>query len=120
FQLVQLGAIGLFLAAGFFALMTGGTRRIELCAAEYILGSAFMFAMLVAFVRGNALSTEFGAMFLLVLAAASVLARQHWVGRIDHVFRCAYIALIASVLVVQPTEYLTSVVGTVERSIALV
>ena len=44
FQLVQLGAIGLFLAAGFFALMTGGTRRIELCAAEYILGSAFMFA----------------------------------------------------------------------------
>lgn len=120
FQLVQLGAIGLFLAAGFFALMTGGTRRIELCAAEYILGSAFMFAMLVAFVRGNALSTEFGAMFLLVLAAAGVLARQHWVGRIDHVFRCAYIALIASVLVVQPTEYLTSVVGTVERSIGLV
>jgi len=120
FQAVQLGAIGLFLAAGFLAMIAGGTRRIELCAAEYVLGSAFMFAMVVAFLRGNALSTEFGAMFLLVLVSAGVLARQHWVARIDHVFRCAYIALIASVLVVQPTEFLTSVVGTVERSVGLV
>jgi len=120
FQVVQLGAIGLFLAAGMLALTAGGTRRIELCAAEYILGSAFMFAMLVAFVRGNALSTEFGAMFLLVLASAGILARQQWVARIDHVFRCAYIALIATVLVVQPGEYLTSVAGTVERSVGLV
>lgn len=120
FQAVQLGAIALFLAAGFFALMAGGTRRIELCAAEYVLGGAFMFAMVVAFARGNALSTEFGAMFLMVLASASILARQQWVARLDHVFRCAYIALIASVLVVQPTEFLTSVVGTVERSVGLV
>lgn len=120
FQAVQLGAVGLFIAAGFLALMTGGTRRIHLCAAEYIVGGAFVFAMLVAFVRGNALSTEFGAMFLLVLAAAAVLARQPWVASIDGVFRCAYIALIASVLVVQPSEYLTSVVGTVERSVGLV
>ncbi|MDR7150632.1 O-antigen ligase [Hydrogenophaga palleronii] len=120
FQIVQLGAIGLFLAAGFFALIAGGTRRIQLCAAEYIIGGAFVFAMLVAFVRGNALSTEFGAMFLLVLAAAGILARQDWVARLDHVFRWAYIALIVSVLVVQPGEYLTSVAGTVERSVGLV
>lgn len=120
FQAVQLGAVGMFIAAGFLALMTGGTRRIHLCAAEYIVGGAFVFAMLVAFVRGNALSTEFGAMFLLVLAAAAVLARQPWVASIDGVFRFAYIALIASVLVVQPSEYLTSVVGTVERSVGLV
>ncbi|HEX5737239.1 MAG TPA: hypothetical protein VFY22_01915, partial [Hydrogenophaga sp.] len=120
FQVVQMGAIGLFLAAGFLALIASDTRRIDLCAAEVILGSAFMFAMLVGFVRGNALSTEFGAMFLLVLGSAGVLARQHWVARIDVVFRCAYIALIASVLVFQPSEYLTSVVGTVERSVGLV
>ncbi len=120
FQAIQLGAIGLFLGAGFFALMAGGTRRIELCTAEYILGSAFMFAMVVSFARGNALSTQFGAMFLLVLASAGVLARQQWVARIDVVFRLAYIALIGTVLVVQPTEYLTSVVGTVERSVGLV
>ena len=54
-----------------------------------------------------------------VLAAAGVLARQQWVDRIELVFRWAYIALIASVLVVQPTEFLTSVVGTVERSVGL-
>jgi exopolysaccharide production protein ExoQ len=120
FQVVQLGAIGLFIIAGVLALTAGGTRRIDLSAAEYILGGAFMFGMVVAFVRGNALSTEFGAMFLLVLAAAGVLARQQWVARIELVFRWAYIALIASVLVVQPTEFLTSVVGTVERSVGLV
>ncbi|MBA4265274.1 MAG: hypothetical protein C0453_09345 [Comamonadaceae bacterium] len=120
FQAVQLGAIALFLAAGFFALMAGGTRRIELCAAEYVLGGAFMFAMVVAFARGNALSTEFGAMFLIVLGAAGILARQEWVARVDHVFRWAYIALIITVLVVQPGEYLTAVAGTVERSVGLV
>jgi exopolysaccharide production protein ExoQ len=120
FQIVQLGAIGLFLAAGFFALLAGDTRRIELCGAEYIMGGAFVFAMLVAFIRGNPLSTEFGAMFLLVLAAAGILARQIWVTRLDQVFRWAYVALIASVLVVQPAEYLTSVAGTVERSVGLV
>ena len=120
FQAVQLGAVGLFIGAGFFALLSGGTRRIELCAVEYILGGAFLFAMLVAFVRGNTLSTAFGAMFLTVLIAAGVLARQHGVASIDLVFRRAYMALIASVLVVQPAEFLTSVVGTVERSIGLV
>lgn len=120
FQAVQLGAVGLFMSAGFLAMLSGGTRRIELCAAEYILGGAFLFAMLVAFARGNPLSAAFGAMFLMVLISAAVLARQHGVASIDLVFRRAYIALIISVLVVQPGEYLTSVVGTVERSIGLV
>ena len=120
FQAVQLGAIGLFLTAGVLALLSGGTRRIELCATEYLLGGAFLFAMLVAFLRGNPLSTAFGAMFLLVLISAGVLVRQHWVASIDLVFRLAWIALIISVLVVQPGEFLTSVVGTVERSVGLV
>ena len=120
FQAVQLGAIGLFLTAGILALLSGGTRRIELCATEYLLGGAFLFAMLVAFLRGNPLSTAFGAMFLLVLISAGVLVRQHWVASIDLVFRRAWIALLISVLVVQPGEFLTSVVGTVERSVGLV
>ena len=120
FQAVQLGAIGLFIGSGLLALTAGQTRSVGLSAAELILGGAFMFGMVVAFVRGNALSTEFGALFLLVLMATGVLARQPWVGNIDHVFRWAYIALIASVLVVQPADFLTSVVGTVERSVGLV
>ncbi len=120
FQAVQMGAIGLFIAAGFLALLSDGTRRIDLGAAECILGGAFLFAMLVAFVRENALSTAFGAMFLVVLASAAVLVRQHWAAGIDLVFRRAYIALILSVLVVQPGEFLASVAGTVERSIGLV
>lgn len=120
FQAVQLGAVGLFIGAGFLALLSGGARRIELCAVEYILGGAFLFAMLVAFARGNTLSSAFGAMFLMVLISAAVLARQNGVASLDLVFRRAYMALIISVLVVQPGEYLTSVVGTVERSIGLV
>ncbi len=120
FQAMQLGAVGLFMGAGFLALMSGGTRRIDLCAAEVILGSGFAFAMLVAFVRGNPLSTAFGAMFLLVLASAGVLARQHWVASVDIVFRRVYTALILSVLAFQPAEFLTSVAGTVERSVGLV
>jgi exopolysaccharide production protein ExoQ len=120
FQAIQLGAVGLFIGAGMLALMSGGTRRIELCAVEYILGGAFLFAMLVAFVRGNPLSAAFGAMFLMVLISAAVLARQNGVASLDLVFRRAYMALIVSVLAVQPGEYLTSVVGTVERSIGLV
>lgn len=120
FQAVQLGAVGLFITAGVFALLSGGTRRIDLSAAEVLLGGAFLFAMLVAFFRGNTLSTAFGAMFLLVLISAGVLVRQHGVASIDLVFRRAWIALILSVLVVQPGEFLTSVVGTVERSVGLV
>lgn len=120
FQAVQLAAVGLFIGAGLFALMSGGTRRIGLGAAEYILGGAFLFAMVVAFARGIPLSAAFGAMFLMVLISAAVLARQHGPAGLDRVFRCAYMALVLSVLVVQPGEYLTSVVGTVERSVGLV
>ncbi len=120
FQALQVGAVGLFVGAGALALMSGGTRRTGLGATEAILGSAFLFAMLVAFVRGDTLSTAFGAMFLVVLAAAGVLARQDWVDRVDGVFRRAYIALIATVLAVQPAEYLMSAAGTVEFSVGLV
>ena len=120
FQAVQMGAVGLFAAAGVLALMAGGTRRVELSAAETIVGGAFLFAMLVAFIRGNPMSTAFGAMFLVVLASAAVLARQDTAASLDAVFRRAYIALIASVLATQPDEFLASVAGTVEYSVGLV
>jgi exopolysaccharide production protein ExoQ len=120
FQAVQMASVALFIGAGGLALLAGDTRRIELSTPEYIVGGAFVFAMLVAFARENALSVAYGAMFLMVLVAASVLARQPWVNDIERMFRRTYIALIASVLLVQPADYLTSVVGTVERSVGLV
>jgi exopolysaccharide production protein ExoQ len=120
FQVVQMGAVTLFIAAGMVALMAGGTRRIELSATECILGGAFLFAMLVAFVRGNPLSAAFGTMFLVVLVSAAVLARQGWTASMDRAIRHAYVALIATVLVVQAGEFLTSVAGTVEYSVGLV
>jgi exopolysaccharide production protein ExoQ len=120
FQAVQMGSVALFIGAGFLALLAGDTRRIEVSTAEYIVGGAFLFAMLVAFARENTMSVAYGTMFLLVLISAAVLARQPWVSAVERVFRLVYIALIASVLVVQPGDYLTSVVGTVERSVGLV
>lgn len=120
FQALQMGAVMLFIAAGFLALLAGGTRRVRLSATECILGGAFLFAMGVALVRGNPLSTAFGTMFLVVLVSAAVLARQDWTASIDRVFRLAYVALIATVLVVQAGDYLTSVTGTVEYSVGLV
>ena len=120
FQAVQMGSVALFIGAGGLALLAGDTRRIELSTPEYIVGGAFLFAMLVAFARENTMSVAYGAMFLMVLISASVLARQPWVPEVDRVFRRVYIALIVSVLVVQPADYLTSVVGTVERSVGLV
>jgi len=120
FQAVQMGSVGLFIGAGFLALLAGRTRRLPLCTSESILGAAFVFAMLVAFVRGVPLSALYGGMFLVVLASAALLARQPWVDRIDAVFRRAYLALIASVLAVQSGEFLASVAGTVEYSVGLV
>ncbi len=120
FQALQMGAVTLFIGAGFVALLSGGTRRVQLSATECIVGAAFLFAMVVALVRGNPLSTAFGTMFLVVLMSAAVLARQDWTASIDRVFRLAYVALIATVLVVQAGDYLTSVTGTVEYSVGLV
>ena len=120
FQAVQMGSVGLFIGAGVLAVLAGGTRRVALCTSESILGAAFVFAMFVAFVRGVPMSAVFGAMFLVVLAAAAVLARQPWVNSVDAVFRRAYLALLVSVLAVQPADFLTSVAGTVERAVGLV
>src|SRR5450830_648940 len=120
FQLVQLGAVGLFLAAGFLTLVAGDSRRIGISAPEYILGGAFTFAMLVAFARGNLLSTMFGAMFLLVLVSAALLTRQQDEADIGLVFRRAYLALLVTLLVVQPGDFFTSVVGTTVRGVGLV
>lgn len=120
FQMVQLGAVCLFVAAGFLTLVAGNSRRIGISAPEYILGGAFTFAMLVAFVRGNLLSTMFGAMFLLVLVSAALLTRQEDDADIGLIFRRVYLALLVTILVVQPGDFFTSVVGTTVRSVGLV
>lgn len=120
FQMVQLGAVGLLLAAGFLTLLTGDARRIGVSAPEYILGGAFMFAMLVAFAFGNILPTMYGAMFLLVLVSVALLTRQEDEATIAMVFKWAYLALLVTLLVVQPDDFFTSVVGTTTRSIGLV
>jgi len=120
FQMVQLGAVGLLMAAGFLTLLAGNSRRIGISTPEYILGGAFTFAMLVAFVRGNLLSTMFGAMFLLVLVSAALLTRQEDEATIGLIFRRVYLALLVTLLVVQSGDFFTSVVGTTERSVGLV
>jgi O-antigen ligase len=120
FQMVQLAAVGLFLAAGFLTLVAGNSRRIGISLPEYILGGAFTFAMLVAFVSGNLLSTMYGAMFLLVLVSAAMLTRQEDEATIGLIFRRAYLALLVTLLVVQSGDFFTSVVGTTVHSIGLV
>jgi exopolysaccharide production protein ExoQ len=120
FQFVQLGAVGLFLAAGFLTLMAGNSRRIGIGTPEYVLGGAFTFAMLVAFVQGNLLSTMYGAMFLLVLVSAALLTRQEDEASMGLIFRRIYLALLVTILVVQPADFFTSVVGTTVRSVGLV
>lgn len=120
FQIVQLAAVALFLAAGFMTLLAGDTRRISVSTPEYILGGAFTFAMLVAFVCGNLLSTMFGAMFLFVLIAAALLTRQEDEANMGVIFRYVYLALLVTILVVQPGDFFTSVVGTTTRKVGLV
>lgn len=120
FQMVQLGSVSLFIASGFLALLSGNTRRAAITSTEYIVGGAFAFAMLVAFLRDNPLSTAFGGMFLLVLVSAAVLVRQADEGSYGVVFRRVYLALLITILLVQPGDYFTSVAGTTERAVGLV
>lgn len=120
FQIVQLGSVCLLLAAGFLTMVTNNSRPIGISVAEYLLGGAFTFAMLAAFANGNLLSTMYGAMFLLVLVSAALLTRQEDEASIGVVFQRAYLALLVTLLVVQPGELFTSAVGTTARGIGLV
>ncbi len=119
-QMAQMGAISLLLLAGFFSVLSGDTLRVRPSLVEWMFASAFLFAMLVAWAMGNNLSTMYGAMLLLVLAAIALMVRHRRAGELVAVFRWAYVALIASLLIVEPQALLASLAGNVEYGHGLV
>jgi exopolysaccharide production protein ExoQ len=119
-QASQMGAISLLLMAGFFSAMSSETRRIRPCLVEWLFGIAFLFAMLVAWMTGNVLSTLYGAMLLLVLVAIGFLVRHRRAGELIAVFRWAYVALVATLLLLEAQPLFESLAGSVQYSLGLV
>ncbi|WP_137922403.1 O-antigen ligase family protein [Hydrogenophaga sp. 2FB] len=119
-QAAQMGAISLLLMAAFFSLLSGDTLRIRPSLVEWIFGTAFLFAMLVAWFTGNVLSTMYGAMLLLVLVGMSLLVRHRTASELIVVFRWAYVALVASVALLEHQDLLASLTGSVEYGLGLV
>lgn len=119
-QASQMGAISLLLMAGFFAALSGGTLRIRPSLVEWMFATAFLFAMLVAWVTGNVLSTMYGAMLLLVLTAIAFLVRHRGAAELVAVFRWAYVALIGTVLALESPAWFASLSGSVEYGLGLV
>lgn len=119
-QAAQMGAISLLLMAGFFSVLSGHTRRVPPSLVEWLFGFAFVFAMLVAWVTGNWLSTMYGAMLLLVLAAVALMVRHRGAADLIVVFRWAYVALVGSVLALEHQALFASLSGSVEYGLGLV
>jgi exopolysaccharide production protein ExoQ len=119
-QAAQMGAISLLLLAGFFSVLSGDTRSIRPSLVEWLFSTAFLFAMLVAWASGNALSTMYGAMLLLVITAIALMVRHHRAHELVAVFRWAYVALLGTLLVVDPQALLASLAGNVEYGHGLV
>ena len=119
-QASQMGAISLLLMAGFFSALSGDTLKIRPSLVEWLFGIAFLFAMLVAWMTGNVLSTMYGAMLLLVLVALAFLIRHQGAAELIAVFRWAYVALIGTVLVLESPALFASLSGSVEYGLGLV
>ena len=119
-QASQMGAISLLLMAGFFSALSGDTLRIRPSVVEWMFGIAFLFAMLVAWMTGNVLSTMYGAMLLLVLLAIAFLVRHSRAADLIVVFRWAYVALVGTVLALESPALLASLSGSVEYGLGLV
>lgn len=119
-QASQMGAISLLLLAGFFSALSGDTLRIRPSLVEWLFGIAFLFAMLVAWMTGNVLSTMYGAMLLLVLVAVAFLIRHRGAAELIAVFRWAYVALVGTVLVLESPALFASLSGSVEYGLGLV
>jgi exopolysaccharide production protein ExoQ len=119
-QASQMGAISLLLMAGFFSALSGDTLRIRPSLVEWLFGIAFLFAMLVAWMTGNVLSTMYGAMLLLVLLAISFLVRHRGAAELIAVFRWAYVALVGTVLALESPALFASLSGSVEYGLGLV
>lgn len=119
-QIAQMGAISLLLLAGFFSALSGETLRIRPSLIEWLFGIAFLFAMLVAWMTGNVLSTMYGAMLLLVLVAIAFLVRHSGAAELIVVFRWAYVTLIGTLLLLEPQALFGSLSGSVEYGLGLV
>ena len=119
-QVAQMGAISLLLLAGFFSALSGDTLRLRPSPVEWLFSTAFLFAMAVGWATGNLLSTLYGAMLLLVLAASACLVRHARAHELAAVFRWAYVALLASLLLVEPQAFFASLAGHVEYGTGLV
>lgn len=119
-QASQMGAISLLLMAGFFSALSGETLKVRPSLVEWLFGIAFLFAMLVAWVTGNVLSTMYGAMLLLVLVAMAFLIRHRSAAELIAVFRWAYVALVGTVLALESPALFASLSGSVEYGLGLV
>lgn len=119
-QASQMGAISLLLMAGFFSALSGDTLRIRPSLVEWLFGTAFLFAMLVAWMTGNVLSTMYGAMLLLILIALAFLIRHRGAAELIAVFRWAYVALVGTVLALESPALFASLSGSVEYGLGLV
>jgi len=119
-QASQMGAISLLLMAGFFSALSGETLKVRPSLVEWLFGIAFLFAMLVAWMTGNVLSTMYGAMLLLVLVAMAFLIRHRSAAELIAVFRWAYVALVGTVLALESPALFASLSGSVEYGLGLV
>jgi len=119
-QVAQMGAISLLILAGFFSMLSGDTLRIRPSLVEWLFGIAFLFAMLVAWMTGNVLSTKYGAMLLLVLLAIAFLVRHSDAAKLIAVFRWAYVALIGTLLLLESPALFASLTGSVQYGLGLV
>ncbi|WP_332742464.1 O-antigen ligase family protein [Hydrogenophaga sp.] len=119
-QAAQMGAISLLLLAGFLSALSGDTRPIRPSLVEWVFAIAFLFAMLVAWMTGNVLSTMYGAMLLLVLVSAGFLVRHRGAAELIVVFRWAYVALVGTLLLLEHQALFESLSGSVEYGLGLV
>ncbi|KRC10453.1 hypothetical protein ASE11_20770 [Hydrogenophaga sp. Root209] len=119
-QAAQMGAISLLLLAGFLSALSGDTRRIRPSLVEWVFAIAFLFAMLVAWMTGNVLSTMYGAMLLLVLVSIAFLIRHRGAAELIAVFRWAYVALVGTLLLLEHQALFASLSGSVEYGLGLV
>lgn len=120
FQAVQIFSMCLLILACLLALAGGRVGRTGPQAFELILGTAFLVATVAAFLRGNAMSVLYGALFTAVLVSLGHVARDRSMEELFTAFRRAYVGLVFTVLLLQPQEFLASATGTVEREVGLV
>lgn len=117
---LQALAVCLVFLAASMSVLSGGVFRIRISSVEQLFGVVFGFAMLVAIVTTNFVSLIYAGMFLALLTALALLVRHEEAELLPGVFRSAYVALLVTVVLVEPKEFLGSLSGTVEYGTGLV